>query len=118
MIIDKVKNKAADLQTTLAGHAQMRYLNWIMQEENCTYDEALAIVSGRTDPQEPEYILGYQLADPVLQIALFAQARKTKRDQAAQNFARSLPDDLAAIFWKDVYTDEGRKKFLKKYKQK
>ena len=44
----KIENKAMETQQTLAAHAQMKYINWLMKEEQCSYEEAIAIVQGRT----------------------------------------------------------------------
>ena len=46
-IRSKIENKAMETQQTLAAHAQMKYINWLMKEEQCSYEEAIAIVQGR-----------------------------------------------------------------------
>ena len=83
-IRNKIDDRALQMQQDLANQAQMRYIQWLMKEEECDYEMAIAIVMGNTDPLEPEYMLGYKLADPVLQIALFKQLSKKARMQAAQ----------------------------------
>ena len=45
----KIEQKAMDTQSILAAEAQAKYLKWLMNEEQCSYEEALAIVEGRTD---------------------------------------------------------------------
>ena len=92
-IRSKIENKAMETQQTLAAQAQAKYISWLMKEESCDYEEALAIVHGRTDPLEPEYMLGYKLADPVWMIAIFKQAGKSRRLQAAKNFCEQMLTD-------------------------
>ena len=112
----KVEDRALQLQQDLANQAQMKYIHWLMKEEDCDLDEALAIVMGNTDPLEPEYMLGYKLADPVIQIALFKQISKKARRQAAQNFAATLTDPEKDLFWNEVFNEETGKQFKKAYK--
>ena len=112
----KVEDRAMQLQSDLAAQTQMKYIQWLMKEEDCDYEEAMAIVQGLTDPLEPEYMLGFKLADPVLQIALFKQISKKARRQAAQNFAATLSDPEKDLFWSEVFNDETGKQFKKAYK--
>ena len=112
----KIDDRALQLQQDLANQAQMKYIQWLMKEEECDYEMAIAIVMGNTDPLEPEYMLGYKLADPVLQIALFKQISKKARMQAAQNFAATLSEEEEKIFWTEVFNPENAKQFKKAYK--
>ena len=112
----KIEDRATQLQSDLAAQAQMKYIQWLMKEEECNYEMAIAIVMGNTDPLEPEYMLGYKLADPVLQIALFKQLSKKARMQAAQNFAATLSEQEELIFWTEVFNPENAKQFKKAYK--
>jgi len=112
----KVEDRAMQLQSDLAAQTQMKYIQWLMKEEDCDYEEAMAIVMGNTDPLEPEYMLGFKLADPVLQIALFKQVSKKARRQAAQNFAATLSDPEKDLFWNEVFNEETGKQFKKAYK--
>ena len=113
----KIEQKAMDTQSILAAEAQAKYLKWLMNEEQCSYEEALAIVEGRTDPLEPEYMLGFKLSDPVVVIAIFKQLGKKNRIAAAKNFAAGLTDDEKIIFWRDVFDKENAKQFKKKLKE-
>ena len=115
-IRSKIDDRALQLQQDLANQAQMKYIQWLMKEEECDYEMAIAIVMGNTDPLEPEYMLGYKLADPVLQIALFKQLSKKARMQAAQNFAATLSEHEELIFWTEVFNPENAKQFKKAYK--
>ena len=112
----RIEDRATKLQTDLAAQAQAKYLSWLMKEEECDYNEAIAIVQGLTDPLEPEYMLGFKLADPVLQLALFKQASKKSRKQAADNFAATLSDREKEIFFSEVFNEETGKAFKKKLK--
>lgn len=116
-IRSKIENKAMETQQTLAAHAQMKYLNWLIKEESCDYEEALAIVQGRTDPLEPEYMLGYKLADPVVMIAIFKQHGKNNRLSAARNFAATLTEEERILFWNEVFDEKNAKQFKQKYKK-
>ena len=112
----RVEDRATQLQSDLAAQAQMKFISWLMKEEECDYEMAMAIVMGNTDPLEPEYMLGFKLADPVLQIALFKQLSKKARLQAANNFAATLSDVEKDLFWKEVFNPETGKQFKKAYK--
>ena len=112
----RIEDRATQLQSDLAAQSQMKYIQWLMKEEECDYEEAMAIVMGNTDPLEPEYMLGFKLADPVLQIALFKQISKKARRQAAENFAATLSDQEKELFWNEVFNPETAAQFKKSYK--
>lgn len=113
----KIENKAMDTQSIMAAQAQAKYLTWLMKEESCSYEEALAIVQGRTDPLEPEYMLGYKLADPVWMIAIFKQLPKKNRIKAAHNFSELLTEEERILFWNEVFDEKNAKQFKKQYKE-
>lgn len=113
----KIEDKAMEKSQDLAMQAQYQYLQWLMKEESCSYEEAIAIVQGRTDPLEVEYMLGYKLADPAWMIALFKQPGKKRRMNAALNFCDLLSDDEKIVFWRDVFNAETGKAFKEKWKK-
>lgn len=115
-IKSRIEGRAMQLQSDLAAQSQMKYIQWLMKEEECDYEMAMAIVMGNTDPLEPEYMLGFKLADPVVQIALFKQVSKKSRRQAAENFAATLSDPEKDLFWNEVFNEETGKQFKKAYK--
>ena len=115
-IRDKTEEKAEAMTLQLTYQAQVKFIKWLMKEEECDQTEALAIVEGRTDPLEYEYMLGFKLANPVLQIALFKQISKKARVQAAKNFAETLSDPEREIFYREVFNEESAGKFKKAYK--
>ena len=113
----KIEEHAMQLQSDMAAQSQVKYLEWLMKEEDCDYEMALAIVMGNTDPLEPEYMLGYKMTDPVLQIALFKQLSKKARRQAAENFAATLSDKEKDLFYTQVFNEETGKQFKKELKK-
>ena len=121
-IKSKVNDKADDLTVQLRYQAQSKYIKWLMKTEECDAEMAWAIVEGRTDdPEDIKYVLGFKLADPVLQIALFKQLSKKSRIQAAKNFAETLSDPEREIFYSEVFNEETAAQFktaLKKEKKK
>lgn len=116
-IKSRIEDRATQMQSDLAAQAQMKFIQWLMKEEECDYEMAMAIVQGNTDPLEPEYMLGFKLADPVLQIALFKQVSKKSRKQAAENFAATLSEEERILFWNEVFDEKNAKKFKKEYKK-
>ena len=120
-IRDKTEEKAQELTFKLQYQAQAKYIKWLMKEEKCDETMAWAIVEGRTDPLDPKYMLGFKLANPVLDIALFKQVSKKSRIQAAKNFADTLSDAEREIFYSEVFNEKTATQFktaLKKEKKK
>ena len=120
-IKQRTEDKAQLLTDNLQVQAQGKFIKWLMEEEDVDYETAWAIVEGRTDPPEYEYMLGFKLANPVLQLALFSQISKEKRKQAAENFAAGLSDPERELFYSQVFDEKNAKKFkdtLKKEKKK
>lgn len=120
-IKDKIQTRAIETQSALTAQAQAKYISWLMKEEDIDYKTAIAIVEARTDPPEWEYILGFKLADPVLQFALFKQPSKRSRCNAAENFRETLTPEERILFDKDVFCEENAgifKRQLKKEKKK
>lgn len=113
----KINDKAQDLTDTMAMQARAKFIDRIMKDEKCDYAMAMAIVEGRTDPIEYEYMLGYKLASPVVMLAIFKQRSKEKRRQAAENFAMTLSEPEKKIFYEQVFNEETGKKFKNEYKK-
>lgn len=108
-----VTQKAEDARNTLAGEAQMRFIRQVMEWEEVDFTTAQAICLGNTDPVEWEYTLGYKMSDPVFQMAMNGQVRKKARDQARENFKKTLTPEELEIFVRDVET-MNLKQMLKK----
>ena len=115
-ITQEAENKVWQLHDKMQSDAQVRYIKYIMKEEECSWEEAYAIAIGKTDPIEHEYTLGYKLADPVYMIAMFKQHNKIRRAQAIENFEAQLCAGELEIFRRDVLTAETQKNFKKSYK--
>ena len=120
-IKSKIEDKAQQTTDALQIQAQGRFIKWLMKEEEVDIETAWAIVEGRTDPPEYDYMLGFKLANPVLQLALFSQMSRDKRRQAAENFAAGLSDPERELFYSEVFDEKNAKKFkdaMKKEKKK
>ncbi len=115
-IRDKTEQKAQQMTDTLQAQAQADFIKYVMKEEECDSEMAWAIVMGNTDPIEYEYMLGFKLANPVLQLALFKQVSKKSRKQAAENFAMQLSDPEREIFYSQIFNEETAGKFKKAMK--
>lgn len=113
----KLEEIALEKTQNLTVMSQGKYIEWLMKEEGCSYDEAIAIVQGRTDPLEIEYMLGFKLADPAWMIALFKQPGKKRRMNAALNFSELLSDPEKEVFWNEVFNAETGKTFKEKWKK-
>ena len=110
---ERIEGKALDTADQLRMQTQMKYLHWLCKEESIDMETAIAIVSGRVDPPEPEYSLGYKLSDPVLCIALWGQVNQEKRRSAADNFKKTLTPAEITLFEDEVFQDKNLKKFRK-----
>lgn len=115
-IREKTEDKAQQMTDQLTVQAQGRFIEWVMKEEDVDKDTAWAICLGNTDPPEYDYMLGFKLANPVLQIALFKQLSKKSRIQAAKNFAAGLSDPERDLFYSEIFNEETAGKFKKALK--
>lgn len=97
--------------------ARSRFIQWVMKEEDCDCETAYAICTRHTDPVEPEYSLGYKMASPVYQVAMNAQARRSARERAIENFKQMLEPDELEIFEKEVLTKDTRKMWIEEKKK-
>lgn len=112
----KLQDKAMELSDQADAQARLEYIQKVMKWEECDYETAYCICTGKTDPKEPEYTLGYKMASPVWSMAMFGQLRKKKREQARDNFRKLLDEDELALF--DEYvTEETEKQFKTAYKE-
>ena len=116
-VTEKIKEKAWQGIDASDAMARAKFIEWVMKEEDCSYEEAYAICTRRTDPVEPEYSLGYKMASPVYQIAMNKQLRKSKREQAIENFKQLLEPDELEIFEREVLTRDCRKMWKEEEKK-
>lgn len=128
MVSEKMERRAQDLQARLAMEAQRRYVNWVIKdikkEEkiDIDYDMAWAICTGQSideDTGKPEYdyMLGFKLADPVIQLALFKQRDREARRQAAFNFAQGLCEEEKKMFYEQIFNEKTAESWKKAYKR-
>ena len=111
MIRDKIEDKARDFQNLTDAQAKAEFIQKVMKWEEVDYETAFYIVSGRTDPREPEYTLGYKMASPVWMEAMFGQLSKKKREQARENFKKLLEEDELQLFNEYVKEKETRAEY-------
>lgn len=109
--------KAWELHDKLQGEAQVRFIQYVMKEEEVDWETAYAICLGNTDPKEPEYTLGYKLADPMGLMAI-NQIGKKARAQAIANFEETLDEDELKLFREQVANMSTRQRFKEALKRK
>lgn len=128
MVSRKMEERAQLLQQTLATQAQARFVKWVIknvkEEEgiDIDYDTAWAICNGQTIDEETgkpeyEYMIGFKMADPVLQIALFKQRKKEARRQAAYNFAQGLSEEEKKMFYEKIFNENTATSWKKTYNE-
>jgi hypothetical protein len=116
-VTQTLKNKIWEGIDASDAMARSRFIEWVMKEEECDYETAYALCTRHTDPVEPEYSLGYKMASPVYQVAMNAQVRRSKREQAIENFKQMLEPDELEIFEKEVLTKDTRKMWKEEKKK-
>lgn len=112
----KIEDKAIDLRSTSAAQAKAQYIQKVMKWEDVDYEVAFYIVNGKTDPKEPEYTLGYKMADPIMMMAMFGQISKKKREMARDQFRKTLDDDELQLFNDYVNKNDVDKEWKTEYK--
>ena len=112
-----LKDKAYEAIDASDAMARNKFIQWVMKEEDCDYETAYALCTRHTDPVEPEYSLGYKMASPVYQVAMNVQLRKSKREQAIENFKAMLEPDELELFEKEVLTKDTRKMWKEEKKK-
>ena len=110
-IRDAAEDKARQFMDATDAQAKANFIQKVMKWEEVDYETAFYIVSGKTDPREPEYTLGYKMASPVWMDAMFGQISKKKREQARDNFRKLLEDDELQLFNEYVTEDETRREY-------
>lgn len=116
-VTQTLKNKIWEGIDASDAMARSRFIEWVMKEEDCDYETAYALCTRHTDPVEPEYSLGYKMASPVYQVAMNAQVRRSKREQAIENFKQMLEPDELEIFEKEVLTKDTRRMWKEEKKK-
>ena len=99
-----IRSKAAEylektgVKQRVQAEGQVRFVQNVMEWENCDYEQAVAYCVGDTDPVHHEYTLGYKLADPIWSIGIFQQPGHRARAKAAANFRKTLTPEEDEIF--------------------
>ena len=97
---------AMNVNARMADREKMKFVRKVSKMEKVDLDTAWAICTGQTDPVEPEYTLGFKIADPAMVIALFIQTDKEGRRNAADKLIASLDDQERDIFLTEVFDYE------------
>lgn len=76
----------------------------VMEWEQCDWETAVSMCDRTSDPVRPDYSLGFKLADPMIQLALWGQPGKKARRRAAEDFEATLEPDELELFREQVQT--------------
>ena len=110
-IRNAMEDKARQFMDATDAQAKAEFIQKVMKWEEVDYETAFYIVSGKTDPREPEYTLGYKMASPVWMDAMFGQLSKKKREMARDNFRKLLEEDELQLFNEYVIEKETRAEY-------
>lgn len=120
MTLKKSEMWALDLQAKKAAEARSKFLNFVMQEENCSLDYAHALCLGCTDPIVYEYTLGWKLSDPLTQHGMWARTSSAEiRAKFVRHFREGLTPEEDTLF--DEYylkNNMAERKYQRKLKKK
>lgn len=117
-ILEMSREKAWELHDRLQGEAGVRFISQVMEWEGCDFDTARAMCDRSSDPVRPEYSLGWKLADPMTQLAMWGQPGKKARRKAVEDFELRLEPDELELFRRDVLPMRARDKFKAALKRK
>lgn len=90
----------------------------VMQWEGCDWETAVSMCDRTSDPVRPDYSLGFKLADPMIQLALWGQPGRKARRKAAEDFETTLEPDELALFREQVQTMKAGQMFKAALKRK
>lgn len=110
--------KALEMQDKLAAKARYDFLMKVMEWEDVSYEVAIAICTGKTDPKETEYTLGYKMADPMMQMAMHGQLSAKARAKAVEQFEKTLDEDELTKFRTEVMPMNMRQMLKQEMKRK
>ena len=116
-IRNAVEDKARQFMDATDAQAKAEFIQKVMKWEEVDYETAFYIVSGKTDPREPEYTLGYKMASPTWMDAMFGQFSRKKREQARDNFRKLLEPDELELFNDYVNKNDVSKEYKTAYKE-
>ena len=111
------EEKAILDKSNKAAMARSRYYHYVAKEEGCSLDDAVEICAGRTDPQMPEYMVGFKICDPYVQLGLFMSGKEVR-----ERYIRHLEDEMTPaeieLFRTTVLTESAIEKFKKELKRR
>lgn len=116
-IKDKAIEKAELDRAQKAAMARARYYRYVANEEKCDLETAREICAGRTDPQMPEYMLGFKICDPYVQIGLFASGEEV-RERYCRHLVKDMTPAEIELFYKDVLTESAIERFNRELKKR
>lgn len=100
---DKAIDRAILKQEAKGAQARAKYYQYVMKEENCTLDEARDICAGRTDPQRPEYMVGFKICNPYIMTALFISEAEV-REAYQRHIEEDMTPEEIRLFREEVLT--------------
>lgn len=109
-IMNKAENKAEDIHQKQAVEARSRYYLYVMEQEGCTLEEAVNLCTGQTEPPVAEYMLGWKLADPFVQLGLFHSGKKV-RERYIRHLEKDMTPEELKLFREDVLTQDNVARF-------
>lgn len=98
---------AENLHDRTQMDAQMRYLAWLQQEYNIDAGTAIEWVSSE-GPEHADIRLGYKMADPIVQLAMWGP-RTSKAKKIAQEKFRNGLDEWERAKWDEEVSKMGVK---------
>lgn len=98
-----IGNRIVDFATDLEQRERVKFAMWVSNEENIEFDDAWLICTGQ-DPDRiiPEYSLGFKLASPMVQTALYLQPGKKNRAKYREQFRSELTPAELRLFDEEV----------------
>ena len=115
--VGNVKNatweKVEDVNDQLNMQVRSQFINEIMKDENCSFQDAYDMCTPGTEKWQPKYSLGYKMAAPYIQFML--RSEKGKRA-----FKKDLLPEELELFEKEVEKidfEAAQKEEMKKQKK-
>lgn len=95
---ESIEDRARELRQKMRADAEYKFILKVQGWENCTYQEAVDLCTGKSPVRNPEYMLGFALSDPIMLQAMYMQFRKKDREAAKENFRSMLDEDVRELF--------------------
>lgn len=114
---EMTEEKATLDKANKAAMARSRYYQYVAKEEGCSLEDAVEICAGRTDPQLPEYMVGFKICDPYVQLGLFMSGKEV-RDRYVRHLEEEMTPAEIELFRTTVLTESAIKRFKKELKRR